>query len=409
MKGKKSKKKVIILLLVLAIAAVIVYTSLNRPKVDVYTEETVKTRDITTYFSFSGNIEAKDIQEVISKNTLSIQKLYVKEGEPVAEGDLLLELDSNAITLNLEQAKSNINIARINYEKTRTTGKEQQMLQVTTALSNAQLSFDNAEDNLERMRELFEAGSIAKVDLDQAQAALDNALIALESAQKNCGLAEASIDQTIQTAHEQLVQAEASYSLLEEQLDDTKIYAEISGEIDEIYVEEGDSLSMGTKILSIVNYNDPEVTIKVDEYDLAAVAVGEEAIVSVSALGKEVSGTVSDISRQAVVINNVSYFPTTITLESNEELRVGMSVEVRILNHNVESAATISMTALQFDQENKPFVYYRDAEGNAAEKYVTVGVNDGNIVQITEGLAPDETILVPKAGSYTPFYMMEEG
>lgn len=406
MKGKKSKKKIIIISLVLIIAAAIGLASMNRPKGGIYTEEVAKTQDITTYFSFSGNIEAKDKQEVFSKNTLSIKKLHIEEGDIVSEGDLLYELDSSSISSNLEQAKASINIAVINYEKTQTTGLEQQMEQVKNALLTAQLSFDSVVLNLDRTKELFEGGGIAKVELEKAQTAYDNALISLESAQKNYDLTEKSANQNIRTAKEQLNQAKASYSLIEKQLDDTKIYAETSGEIDEIYVEENDSLTMGSKILDIVNYDDLEVTVKVDEYDLAAVTIGKEAEVTISAINKEVAGTVSDISRQAVVVNEVSYFPTTITLKNDEDLRVGMSVEIKVLNNNEKNVTTISMKALQFDNENKPFVYYHDVEGNVVTKYVTVGVNNGIIVQIIEGIKSGETILLPKTGMIMPMGMM---
>jgi HlyD family secretion protein len=407
MKGKKSKKKIIVLLLILVVAAVIAVTYIKRPKSESFTDEVVKTRDIITYYSFSGNIEAKDKQEISSKSTLSIKKLYVKEGDRVSAGDLLFELDDSAILSNLEQAKANVNIADINYEKSQTTLKEQQMEQVNTALSTARLSFDSAAVNLERTRQLFENGSVSKTDLEKAQNAYDNASISLDSAKKNYDLAEKSVGQNIRTAKEQLNQAKASCSLLEQQLEDTKILAEVSGEVDEIYVEENDSLNMGTKIMDIVNYNDLQVTIKVDEYDLAAVTAGKEADVKISAINKDVSGNVSDISRQAEVVNDVSYFPTTITLKNDADLRVGMSAEVKVLHYNEKNVTSISMKALQFDNENKPYVYYRDSVGNAAIKYIQVGINDGNVVQVTDGLKSGDTILVPEAGVFNPMNMMK--
>lgn len=398
MKGKKSKKKIVILV-VCIIAAAAVMLLLMRPKGDIYTEEIAKTQDIVTYYSFSGNIEAKDSQTVHSQSTLSIKTLHVKEGDRVSDGDLLFELDDSSMKSNLEQAAANVNIAKISYEKAQGTAKEQQTAQVTSALSSAQLSFDNAALNLKRMNELFETGGIAEVELEQAQSTYDASLISLESAQKNYKLSEETVSQSIRTAQEQLNQAKAAYSSIEEQMDDTKVFAEVSGEIAEIYVEENASLIMGTEIIDIVNFDDLEVTIKVDEYELNTVATGKETKVAINAIGKEIVGTVSDISRQAVVVNGVSYFPTSLTLEKDKDLRVGMSVEVRILNHSEKNVTTISMKALQFDNENKPFVYYRDLDGNVVTKYVAAGINDGNIVQIIDGVKSGETILLPEEKS----------
>lgn len=405
MKGKKSKKKVIIAIAVVIIAAALIVSYITRPKEDSFAEETAKTRDITTYYSFSGNIESEEKQEIFSKNGLSISKLCVKEGDRVKAGDLLFELDNETISSNLEQAKANVNIARINYEKARGTGKNQQMEQVSSALSSAQLAFDNAADNLDKMKGIFDAGGISEAELDQAQTGYDNARIALESAQKNYSFAEEAAGQNIRIAEEQLNQTKASYSLLEEQLEDTRVYAEVNGEVAEIYAEENDSLNMGAKIMDLVNYDALEVTIKVDEYELSTVTEGKEVSVGVNALNKEISGKVSDISREALVVNDVSYFPTSIALDKDADLRVGMSVEVRILNQNAKNAVTITMKALQFDNENKPYVYYRDQEGKVRTRQVSVGVNDGSIVQILDGVKTGETILVPAQPDYIEMMM----
>ncbi|NMA65719.1 MAG: efflux RND transporter periplasmic adaptor subunit [Clostridiaceae bacterium] len=405
MKGKrKTAKKIVISLIVFLLIAIVIRSCIRRRDDVTYTEETVKNRDIITYFTFSGNIETKSSQTVFSQGVMPIQKFHVKEGDLVAKGDLLFEYDSSSILDSLKQAEASIEIAKINYEKVSGAGKQQQIAQMESALSSAKLAFDNAKTNLERMTELYNTGNIAKIDYEQAKTAYDNALMSFESAQKNYDLTLEMVEQNIQTAKQQLNQAQASYSTLEKQLEDTKVFAEVDGEVEKIYVEENDSLVMGTKVMDIINYEDLQVTIKVDEYDLNAVTIDKEAEVIINALGKTVSGHITDISRQALVVNGVSYFPTSIALEKNEDLRIGMSVEVRILNHNIKNAVTVTMKALQFDGENKPFVYYYDDEGKVQSKYVEVGINDGTIVEIVDGLSPDEKILIPSR-IFAPFMM----
>ncbi|NLM75022.1 MAG: HlyD family efflux transporter periplasmic adaptor subunit [Clostridiaceae bacterium] len=396
MKGKRKKAKNIIVILVFIFLLAVVVRSCFRDRNQItYTEEIVKNRDITTYFTFSGNIETKSSQAVFSQGVMPVKKFHVKEGDVVSKGDLLFEYDAGTILDNLKQAELNIEIAKINYEKAAGSGKQQQIAQMESALSSARLAFDNAKSNLERMTELYNTGNIAKIEFEQAKTAYDNALMSLEIAQKNYDLTLEMVEQNVRTAKHQLDQARASYSTLEKQLEDTKVYAEIDGEVDKIYVEENDSLTMGAKIMDIINYEDLQVTIKVDEYDLRAVTLDKEAEVIVSALDKTVNGRITDISRQAMVVNGVSYFPTTITIESSEDLRVGMSVEVRVLNHDIKDAVTVTMKALQFDAENKPFVYVRDSDGKVQTKYVETGVNDGTIVEIKSGVNSGDIILIP--------------
>jgi len=404
MRGKrKTAKNFITVLLFVFLAAVLVRSCLGGRNRTTYTEEMVKIRDITTYFTFSGNIEPKFSQTVFSHGVTPVNKFHVREGDKVSKGDLLFEYDAGSILDSLKQAELNIEIAEINYEKASGTGKQQQLSQVEAALSSAELALGNAKSNLDRMTELYNSGNITRVEYEEAKAAYDNALMSLETARKNYDLALEAVEQNIRVAKNQLDQARAAYSALEKQIEDTKVYAEIDGEIVKIYAEENASLAMGSKIMDIVNFEDLQVTIRVDEYDLRAVTLDKETEVIVNALDKTVKGRITEISRQATVVNGVSYFPTTITIEPDNDLRVGMSVEVRVLNHDIKNAVTVTMKALQFDGENKPFVYCRDAEGKIRTRYVETGVNDGTVVEIKSGLSPDETILIPNE-KYDPFY-----
>jgi HlyD family secretion protein len=133
---KIKQKKFIIGIACLLIIALVLALKL-RPKEEQYDEETAKTQDITTYYIFSGNIESKDNQTVVSKNILPIKKLSVKEGDIVKKGDVLFTLDDSNLAANVDQAQASVEIAKINYEKMGSTAKDQQIVQVSNALSES--------------------------------------------------------------------------------------------------------------------------------------------------------------------------------------------------------------------------------------------------------------------------------
>ena len=392
---KGSKKKIIIVSIVCVTIIALIAVLVLRPKGANYNEETAKTQDIKTYYSFSGNIEAKDSQTVVSGSMLPIKKLYVKKGDLVKKGDVLFILDESDIAANIDQAAAGVEISKINLEKMKTTTKDQQLAQLSNTLSSAKLTFNEAKINLERMTELFNAGGISKLEFEQAQKGYNTAKLQLESAQSNYDITKKSVEQNIRTAKAQLNQSEASYAAAKSQAGDIEITAEMDGEVSEIYVEENESLITGTKIMDIVNYDKLEVKVKVDEFDLGAISEGKEVTVTINPLEKDVAGRVSEISKEAETVNEVSYFTASIDLEKDPDLRVGLSVEVKALNKSVTSATTISMKALQFDNENRPFVYYRDINGNVITKPIKVGINDGNTVQIIDGIKTGEVLLLP--------------
>ena len=448
---KLSRKKVIVIGVIILVIALILYNSL-KPEEGNYTEELAKTQDIITYYTFEGNISSDESQNVVSKSNLSVKSFYVKEGDLVNVGDLLFELDDSNLSSTLDQAKASVELARINlemakgstkdqqlsqaqlnlntsklnYDQAKGSAMEQQIIQTTNALESAQAAYDSARLNLERIQALHKIGGAALVEIEQAQNAYDSARMQLETAQNSYDNMETNINQNISLANEQyqaaqrgynslaqslnqnirigeeqLNQAQAQYDSLLKQAEDMRVLAEASGEVTEIHVLENESLIMGSPIMDIVNFNNLVVELRVDEYDLAAVTLNKDAEVYISSIGEKVKGEVTRISKQAMVVGGVSYFEATISLEKNENLRVGLTSEVKILNDKAEDVTTISMKALQFDNENLPYVYYRDRKGKIATKAVKVGINDGNSVEILEGLERGETILVPASDPWS--------
>ena len=95
MSATKAKKKLrrriiaaVVLVLLIGTAATLF---LLRPKDAAFTEETAKSGDIATYYSFGGNIEAKERQAVLADTMMQIKTLKVKEGDVVKKGDVLAE------------------------------------------------------------------------------------------------------------------------------------------------------------------------------------------------------------------------------------------------------------------------------------------------------------------------------
>lgn len=269
---KRSKKKryIIISIIALLLIAAVIYLVV-RPKGTSYTEETVKTQDLTTYYSFTGNIEAKDTQKVIAMSATKITKVYVEEGDKVKEGT-----------------------------------------------------------------DLFK------------------------------------------TAQGQIIEAE------------------IDGQVAEVLVSKDSTVAAGTVLARITDYNNLQVTIKVDEYDVGAVKVGKEVSIYVNSLDKTFKGTVSKVSKEATTVNNVSYFTAVVDIQKDSSLLVGMSTEIKMINHSASGAITISMKALQFDNQNTPYVYIKK-DGKITTQEVKVGINDGTTVQILEGLNADDTVYLPVA------------
>ena len=80
---KKLRRRVIVIVVLVLLIGAAVTLFLLRPKDAAFTEEKAKSGDITTYYSFSGNIEAKERQSILADKVMQIKTLKVKEGDTV--------------------------------------------------------------------------------------------------------------------------------------------------------------------------------------------------------------------------------------------------------------------------------------------------------------------------------------
>ncbi|MFW6677560.1 efflux RND transporter periplasmic adaptor subunit [Lacrimispora sp. AGF001] len=311
------------------------------------TEALAVKQDIVKYYSFSGNIESGDVQNVLSTTNKPVKKFYVNENDQVQKGDLLYEVDNDSAQSALTSAETTLADAK-------------------TTLASSKLSY-------ERNQSLYSTGDVSQLELETAR---DN----------------------YKKAQTAITDAQSRLSQAQKDLEDTKYYAEVSGTVSEIYVDENDSITQGTNIMDIIDYDDLEVKVKVDEYDLSAVSVGSTAEVYFEAMEKTVAGTVSKISRGASVKNGVSYFETTLTLPKDDELRVGLSAEVKVLAENASQVITIPVEAVQYEGAT-PYVQRYNNAGKLEKVYATVGISDGKNVEIKEGLNEgDRVAYEPSAG-----------
>lgn len=189
-----------------------------------------------------------------------------------------------------------------------------------------------------------------------------------------------------------------------------KIKAEISGEVSEILVNEDIKYTTGTQLATIVNYDALQVEIKVDEYESDSIKIGDKVDVYINALDKTVEGKIVNLSKIANIENGISYFKGVVEIEDTADILIGMSVEVKAVKDDVKEVKTISMNALEFDSENQPYVHVKNSKGEIVEKSVTVGVNDGSVVEIKSGLKDSDVILYSdKQELLNPFEMMQNG
>ena len=180
----------------------------------------------------------------------------------------------------------------------------------------------------------------------------------------------------------------------------TTVRAGIDGEVTGLYVHEGDVIAAGEKTAEIMDLDDLEVRLSVDEYDVAAMIPGTPIDVTVLALDRSFSGTVTSLDKNGTASGDLSYYTAYADLEDAEGVYPGMQVSAKVLRSQALGATILKTDAIQFDDYNRPYVLMYSADGKDTVRVsVGVGVSDGVYCEITEGLKPGDTVLVPSGMS----------
>lgn len=168
--------------------------------------------------------------------------------------------------------------------------------------------------------------------------------------------------------------------------------AGFNGRVNEISAGVGDSVTTGTGLVQVVDFKHMKVTMRVDEYGISDVTVGQACRVTVKALDATFDSQISHINRMASSTGSTAYYTVTAELEASDQVLPGMQVTVTIPQEEAVNAVILNKNALSFDAQNSAYVWVKSEAGEMETRYVQVGVDNDNYVEIISGLAAGEKV-----------------
>lgn len=369
--------------------------------------ETASVRTIETQAPYTGELVTGNTAMVTSKVTAKIVSINAEVGDWVEKGEVLMKLDSTDYSYQLKQAEASYAQAKASYDSAKTGlnnvggTSDQSKIQLEQALTSSELSYNNAKNNFERQKELYEMGAISLVTYENAQLQLENAKLAYESAKKNYEIVTdvitpgntESAENGVKTAEAAMKAASLSADMARENIANTTIKAPISGYVSAKNVSLGQFASAGSPLFTISNPENLEAEIRVTESVIGFVQVGGKAVVNVSSASlKNVEGTISVVNPVKDSVSGM-YTVRVSVPNTDKKLNVGMIADVTLVTtESAENALSVSSTAVGED-ETGCYVYVVK-DGKAEKRFVTIGVTDGEYTQITDGLTDGETVVV---------------
>jgi membrane fusion protein, multidrug efflux system len=230
---------------------------------------------------------------------------------------------------------------------------------VSADLSALQANYEKAKRDLGRFENLAAGEAITKRQLEEARL-------------------------NVKSIESQLVSAR-------QRVNKTRITAPISGEINEIYVEVGSYLNMGTKLYDIVNVDRLKLNVKVSESEVLLIQKGDKVNVKAD-------------------VNTTESFPGTVTAiaaQADASLKYDVEIEVKNPGTNSLRAGMYGTAAFEIAEQREALLVPREAivgslqapavyvvDNNTARlKQVKIGTVTQDQVEIVEGLTAKQKVV----------------
>lgn len=176
--------------------------------------------------------------------------------------------------------------------------------------------------------------------------------------------------------------------------DGETIKASIDGTVNTLDVEAGDEVTAGQQLAQIADFSTLSVSIRVDEYDIGEVSVGQPCTVTATASEQTFEAEIAAINYVSQSTGNVAYYTATADVAVSEGIYPGMQATITIPKASVENVVILKMDALSFDRTNQAYVWMKDENDELTQVNVEVGMDNGSYVEIVSGLKDGDTVYV---------------
>jgi multidrug efflux pump subunit AcrA (membrane-fusion protein) len=320
--------------------------------------------------SASGTVEAEDTAKTAFQVPGKVMNVAVQEGDGVRAGQLLASVDPSDYQHGAEAAAEQVAMAKSNLEQ-------------------ARVAYNQAADEYERMKKLYERKSLAPNDFKKFEAAY---LAARERYQVTEDGAPQGDKGAAQAA---LEQAEAQDKIARKRLADTRLLAPINGIVARKMIDVGDTAAPGVPAFIIMNLNPAKVRVGVPEAEIGKVKVGQSATVQIPSLeGESFEGKVTLVGVAAEPASRT--FTVEIKVPNPHTiLRAGMIAEARIETDQMIESLTLPGEAVVRDPQGATLVFvYLPEQRRVFSRRVEVGSVYGREVEVQKGVSDQDLVVV---------------
>jgi RND family efflux transporter MFP subunit len=319
---------------------------------------TMKKGEVVSSLSVSGSLVPVRKARIGFKVEGKIERIYAEEGDFVKAGSPLVKLVQKNYLIAQSEAQAGLNTAKAIYTK-------------------AEVDLENSAKDYKRLDILYKKGVVTEREFD-----------AIYTRQKT---AEAEI----KLAAAQVHQAEERLNMAAQNLQDTIIYAPFSGVVVQKQMEEAEVsnfISYQWTVLVLEDISSVKVECPVSENEISFMKIGKSVEIRVDAFpDKLFTGKISQINSR--VDEKSRSFIIKIEIP-NRDLQLKSGMFARVIIPKERKGSTLSLPSKALLIRGDENIAYTVSDGVAKLHKLTLGISDGIVTEIVDGLKEGDVVIV---------------
>ena len=345
-----------------------------------------------------GELVPREIRWIAAQTDGRVERILVRPGAEVEPDTVLIEMSNADLMQQTEEASYELEAARAELTQMELQLRNQQLDQ-RAALAVARSEYEGARLEAEANKELVEEGIVSALEYQRSNLLAEQRAIRLEIEQERFDQFAASMDAQLAAQRARFDQVENAYERRLELVESLQVRAGISGVLQQLEVEEGQRLTLGSNIARVFRPDDLRAELQISETQARDVQLGQRARIDTR------NGIVEG------VVTRIDPASTAGSVQVDVELmgklprgaRAGLAVDGTI---EIEHLPNVVKTGRAvYVQQNSTVSLFKIVEGRryAIKVPVEIGITSVNEVEIIQGLVPGDEIILSDMSAWDDY------
>ncbi|MBQ4813848.1 HlyD family efflux transporter periplasmic adaptor subunit [Pseudoalteromonas luteoviolacea] len=346
----------------------------------------------------AGELVPDNIKWLSAEVDAVVEEVVLKAGSKVQKGDVIVKLSNHQLQQSMEEQKWELEALRAEYHADN-VDYETRLLQQEVRVSTTKLDHEHSVAEFAANEDLISYKAVSQLDFERARSDVARTKQLWESSQKELANMRRNFTAQKKARAARLKKDQKNLERLEQQVANLVVRATMNGIIQEVPLEAGQRISMGTNIAKLAQHDSLIAELQVPELQIRNISIGQE--VSIDTRNSVIRGKVQRID-PAVVNGNVQVdvvFTEALPDDARPELSVDGEIKV------AEIDDTLYVERPLFIQSNTRSSIYKLSQDKSHASRLDIKTGYGSIssIQILEGLKEGDSIIISDPTRFESF------